>query len=103
VIVSARTSSSLRLTPQARPQAHRRASPDETIKALPGVRITEVEDVLDVFSAKTRRQAGLDMTAPTVTPSSSAPAAKPPRRAAASQARTPLSDGRLRLAVSIHR
>jgi hypothetical protein len=34
------------------------------IKALPGVRITEVEDVLDVFSAKTRRQAGMDMTAP---------------------------------------
>jgi hypothetical protein len=37
----------------------------ETIKALPGVRIAEVEDFLDVFSAKTRRQAGPDMTAPT--------------------------------------
>jgi hypothetical protein len=75
----------------------------ETIKALPGVRIAEVEDFLDVFSAKSRRQAGLDMTAPTVTPSSSAAAAKPPRRAAASKARKPLSGGRLRLALSTHR
>jgi hypothetical protein len=31
---------------------------------LPGARIAEVEDFIDVFSAKTRRQAGLDMTAP---------------------------------------
>jgi hypothetical protein len=58
VIVYARTSSGLRLTPEARPHARRRASPDETIKALPGARIAEVEDFLDVFSAKTRRQAG---------------------------------------------